>query len=347
MKAKRRKSKQARSYEYDACLSFARENRAYVRRVAEALRQRGVRVFFDEYAKVELWGKDLYGHLDEIYQHAARYCVLFISKHYARRLWTDHERQSAQARAFKEHREYILPARFDSTQIPGLRTTVGYVDLRKTSPRELATLIDKKLGRRQVAEFFPPAPDALFARMHLRSERAQQRVETRARDFFGVLRRMNRVERRVVFSIFLNGCPAELPENVHVSLDLLRRLCHMSAPTLVRVVAGLRSLGFYSHLRDEEPDEHLGGGAPVIVLEWHDSSTDERVLGNATLEANEAIACASGGYCEDHSIDALLRLDFSDLGVATAREKARGTPSTTLSNIALQRTGARTARSGR
>lgn len=145
MKASRRK----RQCEYDVCLSFAGQDRVYVRRVAAALRDRGVRVFFDEYAETELWGKDLYAHLDQVYRDAARYCVLFISKHYARKVWTDHERESAQARALRAHREYILPARCDGTKVPGLRDTVGYINLSKRKPEECADLVCKKLGPRQ------------------------------------------------------------------------------------------------------------------------------------------------------------------------------------------------------
>jgi len=89
-----------------------------------------MRTFYDEHERASLWGKDLYEHLDDIYRNAARYCVLFISKHYAKRLWTSHERKSTQARAFTENREYILPARFDATPLPGLLPTVGYVDLK-------------------------------------------------------------------------------------------------------------------------------------------------------------------------------------------------------------------------
>ena len=118
-------------FRYDVCLSFAKEDRSYVRQFAAELVKHGFRVFFDEYAQAELWGKDLYTHLDDIYQNAARHCVLFVSRHYARRVWTNHERESAQARAIREHSEYILPAHFDSTKIPGLRPTVGRVDLKK------------------------------------------------------------------------------------------------------------------------------------------------------------------------------------------------------------------------
>ena len=98
------KSAHEQDHEYDVCLSFAGEDRDYVRRVASELKRKGVRVFYDEYEEVDLWGKDLYVHLDDIYKNAARYCVLFVSQHYAKKLWTNHERRSAQERASKKIR---------------------------------------------------------------------------------------------------------------------------------------------------------------------------------------------------------------------------------------------------
>jgi TIR domain len=135
-------------YDYDACLSFAGERRAYVEEVAEALRERGLRVFYDGYEQATLWGKDLYSHLARVYGEAARYCVLFVSAEYAEKVWTNHERRSAQARALRENVEYILPARFDDTELPGLLPTIGYVDLRHLAPSELAALIAEKVGPR-------------------------------------------------------------------------------------------------------------------------------------------------------------------------------------------------------
>lgn len=134
-------------YKYDICLSFAGEQRAYVEQVATILRQQGVQVFYDDYEKTSLWGRDLYEHLDWIYRKAARYCVLFASADYARKIWTTHERQSAQARALREHEVYVLPVRFDDTEIPELRPTVAYVDLRTTTPSELAELIIDRLNQ--------------------------------------------------------------------------------------------------------------------------------------------------------------------------------------------------------
>ena len=144
------------TYEYDVVLSFAGEDRLYVEEVAQHLKTAGVKVFYDEYEQAALWGKDLYEHLDEVYRRMGRYCVMFISRAYSDKLWTNHERQSAQARAFQESQEYILPARFDDTEIPGMLTTVGYVDLQGLTPKQLSDLTIAKLGRAPSAETLPP-----------------------------------------------------------------------------------------------------------------------------------------------------------------------------------------------
>lgn len=133
------------SNEYDVCLSFAGEDRSFVEAVAAELRKRNLRVFYDRYEEVNLWGKDLYQHLDEVYRERATYCVIFISNAYATKVWTKHELKSAQARAFAENREYILPARFDDTELPGMRSTTGYIDLRTKSPEQFADLIERKV----------------------------------------------------------------------------------------------------------------------------------------------------------------------------------------------------------
>jgi len=135
-------------YEFDVCLSFAGENRDYVEMVAGGLKNEGVRVFYDEDETTNLWGKDLAEHFDWVYRKASRYCVMFISEHYARKPWTRHERRSALARALEEEGEYILPARFDQTELEGLRPTLGYLDLAAIAP---ATLVEHILGKLRIS----------------------------------------------------------------------------------------------------------------------------------------------------------------------------------------------------
>ena len=135
----------AENREFDIALSFAGEEREYVDRVANLLNERGVKVFYDLFEEANLWGKDLYVHLSGVYLERARFTVMFISDAYAKKVWTNHERKAAQARAFQEAQEYILPARFDDTVIPGVLPTVGYVSLKGRSPEDLVSLITKKL----------------------------------------------------------------------------------------------------------------------------------------------------------------------------------------------------------
>ena len=132
--------------EYDVALSFAGKDRHHAERLAKLLDAGGYSVFYDEFERAQLWGKDLYQHFSKIYKDLARYCVVFLSKHYVQRLWPQHELQSAQARAFEENQEYILPVRLDDADIPGILDTIGYVDLDSMSIDEIYQALVKKLS---------------------------------------------------------------------------------------------------------------------------------------------------------------------------------------------------------
>jgi hypothetical protein len=131
---------------YQVALSFAGEEREYVHKIASILKNSGVSVFYDEFEEELLWGKNLYEYLREIYCNAAEYTVIFISRSYAEKAWTNHERESAQIRALRESREYILPVRIDSTALPGLAETTAYISAENKSPEEISRLIIRKIG---------------------------------------------------------------------------------------------------------------------------------------------------------------------------------------------------------
>ncbi|WP_256761278.1 toll/interleukin-1 receptor domain-containing protein [Cohnella sp. WQ 127256] len=130
----------------DVALSFAGEDREIVEELAAQLRSKKVRVFYDDYEKADLWGKDLYQYLSETYYSRAKFCLVFISSHYVKKLWTQHELKSAQAREFSQNTEYILPLRLDDTAVPGILPTLGFVDLRTHSIEAVVNLIMHKLG---------------------------------------------------------------------------------------------------------------------------------------------------------------------------------------------------------
>src|SRR4051794_15405750 len=118
----------ARRKRYDVALSFAGEDRPYVNQVAEYVKNRGLHVFYDSFLEVELWGKDLFEILDAAYRKDSKLVVMFVSRAYRKKEWTIFERRSAFAGAQKSRSEYILPVRFDETDLQGLSPSILYQD---------------------------------------------------------------------------------------------------------------------------------------------------------------------------------------------------------------------------
>src|SRR5713226_1020285 len=99
---------------YEIALSFAGEDRIFVEAVAKALRERGVKVFYDAFEQVTILGKDLTAHLADVYGKLADFLrnvrVMSLRKEGMARF-----RAAARPgpRALAEKREYILPVRRD------------------------------------------------------------------------------------------------------------------------------------------------------------------------------------------------------------------------------------------
>lgn len=309
-----------REHEYDVALSFAGEDRGYVEAVADAAVALGLRIFYDRYEETGLWGKDLYEHLDWVYRKAAKYCVLFISKSYAEKVWTNHERSSAQARAIEQNTEYVLPVRFDDTEVPGLRPTIGYIDLAGRDPADLARSIREKVGEPARTNFLPPHLDRLYERMGIEEDDAAiELTDHRVSLLFGNLTRMRPEEREVLAAVLVRGCAADLPDNVHINVDLLSRLVERSATEVLQILGGLRSLGVVSTLYEDHSHggDELGGPGQMVRVEIRLMFRGE-AGGNATELLRNMIW--NQGLCEHHSVAALVDADFAHLSHATLRE---------------------------
>jgi hypothetical protein len=131
--------------DYDIAISYAGEDRQVAEAIAKCLRFKRVKVFYDKYYEPELWGKDLFSHLTDVYSKRAKYCLMIISKNYALKQWTNTEREAAQSRAFRENAEYILPLLLDDTQIPGLPSTTAYVRIQDHPVKEVCELLIQKI----------------------------------------------------------------------------------------------------------------------------------------------------------------------------------------------------------
>ena len=133
-------------WRWDVALSFAGAQRAPVERVAAAPKARGVRCFYDADEQVELWGRHLAEELPRIYAEESAAVVVFVSADYAAGAGARLERRAALARAVAEAGVYVLPARFDDSELPGLLDDVVSVDLRRYTPAQFADLVALKVA---------------------------------------------------------------------------------------------------------------------------------------------------------------------------------------------------------
>ncbi|MEO6502088.1 MAG: TIR domain-containing protein [Jatrophihabitantaceae bacterium] len=136
-------------FDYDLAVSFASEDRELVEVVVDRLMAQGVRVFLDRDHQVEMWGEYLNEYFDKIYRTKSRFAILFVSRHYATKMWTRHERRSALARGLSQADPYVLPVRLDDTDLEGLLPTVGYLDARQLNIDGIVNAALKKVRNRQ------------------------------------------------------------------------------------------------------------------------------------------------------------------------------------------------------
>jgi len=145
-RAKDKSGKEVSKFDYEVAVSFAGTERILAEELANLVKDAGYEVFYDDFYPEHLWGKDLVVFFDNIYRKKSRYCVIFVSHEYNNRMWTTHERRSAQARALEERgREYILPIKVDDSELPGFPPTVGYLSLEPQGIKKIAEILVRKL----------------------------------------------------------------------------------------------------------------------------------------------------------------------------------------------------------
>ena len=132
--------------EFDVALSFAGEDRRDAESIAGMLTREGFSVYYDEYVTAQVWGQRLTEHLSNVYGRRAKFCVIFVSKNYAKKVWPRVELEAALRRSYEENREYILPLRLDDSDLPEIADDVHYVDLRDAGYDRVVSLLKEKLS---------------------------------------------------------------------------------------------------------------------------------------------------------------------------------------------------------
>lgn len=305
-------NKEGRSF--DVALSFAGEDREYVEEVADILKKMGLKVWYDKYEEVSLWGKDLYEHFIKAFRDMSNYVVIFCSENYANKNWTNHERKAAQARAITERREYILPVRFDNYEIPGILDTIGYLHLSDLSPLELAERIREKVGFHNVKEFVPVDPDLLFEKLEAETNAEKKDIVRIANIYLDSLKLMSPYERKILLDIHIHSCPCGFPNDAHQNLEYLCRLAGLQEEELISILSRLDCLGIISRitedsLEDVDEEGRICKGYRNLSVVFEPRSTDDPALASAIVTGMMAIMAES--YCPEHIDLAIENLDFS------------------------------------
>lgn len=134
---------------YDIAISYAHEKKEYVEKVADFLIENGLKVFFDITESITIWGDDLYEKLKDIY-NSSTYCVVFLSKEYIEKKWTNYEGNVILKRMYMDgnkNNTTVFPVRFDDELISRLPFSQECLNANDYTPFELAEIIIHKVHR--------------------------------------------------------------------------------------------------------------------------------------------------------------------------------------------------------
>lgn len=157
---------------YDLAVSFAGEQRDYVRRTVDACKQLGLRVFYDKDKNNDWWGGNFIREQRIVYSSQTHYFVPFISAEYLAKPVPMDEFSAAMMTAVKQGDGYILPVLMDDTEIPPdlLHPHIHYLRATDYTPEALAEELQRKVrvaeaSGQDLAEIGPVVEKALAVRL--------------------------------------------------------------------------------------------------------------------------------------------------------------------------------------
>ena len=258
----------------------------------------------------------MYQHLDNVYQRKAKYAVIFISESYSKKLWTNHELKSAQARAFSENEEYILPVRFDETEIPGIRNTIGYLSLKDLKPIQLGKKIIEKLGEIEPENFLPKKQNYLVAALtNIYEDFSEEEARASAHTVFEILKKTTEKERVFLAEMLINSCKHNIENDLHEDIKLIQRATKFNRDEILEILEDLESLGFQYKITESDSEcEILGNKKNNEMLSISlMSKFPELKLENLTIVFTIMYFAVLKARCIECSKKAFNRLDFTDL----------------------------------
>lgn len=109
------------AYEYDVAISFAGENRALAKHIANQLEALDVPVFFDEMFEANFLGKAWTQVFKEIFAEKSRYVLCLLDSYHAEKIWPTFEREHFAPRVAEES---VIPVYLDDTKFVGIPSDI-------------------------------------------------------------------------------------------------------------------------------------------------------------------------------------------------------------------------------
>lgn len=64
-------------------------------------------------------------------------------------------------------------------------------------------------------------------------------------------------ERRLLYDNFLNGCPSELPDNIHINAKYIQKIAGFSLKKILVLLSNIECLGFEIQIDDKENENYM------------------------------------------------------------------------------------------
>jgi TIR domain len=140
-------TREAGGKRFKIALSFPGEYRSFIERVAAHLAEKigQAAVLYDKYHESELARVDLDTYLQKLYHDESELIAVFLCSDYARKEWCGLEWRSLRDLIKKSRGSAIMPFRFDNTDIQGLFSIDGYVEIGSRTPLEIANCILERM----------------------------------------------------------------------------------------------------------------------------------------------------------------------------------------------------------
>ena len=200
--------------------------------------------------------------------------------------------------------------------------THKYIDQRThADPIEVATKVAAKLSRSSRLFFLPPAPRELFEALGiLHNPYAQSSAIERAGKMLASFRDMGVRERLLVLMILANGCRHDLRRNVHIEINDIAARTGLSAEEIGSILTSMTDCVFEVLVGDADTLVPISNGREVLQHEyvglgWPESADSHRTAG--MMVPYEMVGLIVQRYCEEHGMDVLEMLDFSQLAEST------------------------------